>query len=189
MEVGTIFWGDYAQKSHAWNVPERGDHLWDFTVLMLDKTFTRKKNDSDFHSKSMITPLSPESPQDIVLNWLLVYECFIYPYHMIHLKMFYFQTPLTKTKKLISDHGISFNNMVSSTVAGAYMCEYFQEWNGQVPSRPQNYVTISTQWVHVSTTVNKAGWVLVDGSRIHQPDLVTFVGQLSGSCTAANVSL
>ena len=45
-----------------------------------------------------------------------------------------------------------------------------------------------TQWVHVSTAVNKAGWMLVDGSRIHQPDLVAFVGHLSGSCTAVNVS-
>ena len=36
-------------------------------------------------------------------------------------------------------------------------------------------------WVHVSTAVNKAGWTLVDGSRIRQPDLVAFVGQLSGS--------
>ena len=30
---------------------------------------------------------------------------------------------------------------------------------------------IGTQWVHVSTAVNKAGWILVDGSRIHQSDL------------------
>ena len=29
-----------------------------------------------------------------------------------------------------------------------------------------------TQWVHVSTAVNKTGWTLVDGSRICQPDLV-----------------
>ena len=28
---------------------------------------------------------------------------------------------------------------------------------------------------------NKAGWMLVDGSRIRQPDLVAVVGQLSGS--------
>ena len=34
----------------------------------------------------------------------------------------------------------------------------------------------------------KAGWMLVDGSRNRQPELVAFVGQLSGSCTAANVS-
>ena len=37
----------------------------------------------------------------------------------------------------------------------------------------------------VSTVVNKAAErMLVDESRIHQPDLVA----LSGSCTAANVS-
>ena len=47
---------------------------------------------------------------------------------------------------------------------------------------------MGTQWVHVSTAVNNAGWMLVDGSRIPQPDLVAFVGLLSGSCTAANVS-
>ena len=46
---------------------------------------------------------------------------------------------------------------------------------------------IGTQWVHVSTVV-KAGWMLVDGSRIRQPELVAFVGQLSGSRVAANVS-
>ena len=39
----------------------------------------------------------------------------------------------------------------------------------------------------MSTAVNKAGWMLVEGSRIHQPDLVAFVCQFSGSCTAANV--
>ena len=33
---------------------------------------------------------------------------------------------------------------------------------------------------HVSIAVNNAGWMLVDGSRICQPDLVAFVGQLSG---------
>ena len=50
-----------------------------------------------------------------------------------------------------------------------------------------NKVKVDTQWVHVSTAVKKAGWMLVDGPRIHQPDLVAFVGQLLGSCTAANV--
>ena len=30
-------------------------------------------------------------------------------------------------------------------------------------------IKIGTQWVHVSTAVNKAGWMLVDGSRIRQP--------------------
>ena len=51
-----------------------------------------------------------------------------------------------------------------------------------------SYQKIGTQWVHVSIAVNNAGWMLVDGSRICQPDLVAFVGQLSGSCTAANMS-
>ena len=37
---------------------------------------------------------------------------------------------------------------------------------------------IGTHWVHVSTAVNKAGWMLVDGSRIRQSDLVAFVDQL-----------
>ena len=46
-----------------------------------------------------------------------------------------------------------------------------------------------THWVHVSAAVNKAEWMLVDGSRIRKPDLVALVGLLSGSCTAANVSL
>ena len=49
-------------------------------------------------------------------------------------------------------------------------------------------LSAGTQWEHVSTAVNKAGWILVDGSRIRQPDLVAFVGQLLGSCTAADVS-
>ena len=31
---------------------------------------------------------------------------------------------------------------------------------------------IDAQWVHVSTAVNKAGWMLVDGSRIRQSDFV-----------------
>ena len=31
---------------------------------------------------------------------------------------------------------------------------------------------IDTQWVHVSTAVNKSEWMFVDGSRIRQPDLV-----------------
>ena len=34
---------------------------------------------------------------------------------------------------------------------------------------------IGTQWVHVSTAVSKAGWMLVDGSRIRQLDLLAFV--------------
>ena len=85
-------------------------------------------------------------------------------------------------------------------------------WGPQVETRiPKNFVTsakgmeclllvhkgilliiikwkIGTQWVQVSTAVTKAGWMLVDGSRIRQPDLVDFVGQLSGSCMATNVS-
>ena len=32
----------------------------------------------------------------------------------------------------------------------------------------------------MSTAVNKAGWMLVDGSRIRQLDLVAFVGKLYG---------
>ena len=40
----------------------------------------------------------------------------------------------------------------------------------------------------MSTAINKPGWMLVHGLRIGQPDLVALVGQLSGSCTAANVS-
>ena len=39
----------------------------------------------------------------------------------------------------------------------------------------------------MSTAVSKAGWILVDGSRIRQSDFVAFVGQMSGSCTAANI--
>ena len=53
------------------------------------------------------------------------------------------------------------------------------------PTGRKTNKNIGTQWLHVSTAVNKAGWMLVDGSRIRQPDLVAFVGQLSG--TAANV--
>ena len=38
---------------------------------------------------------------------------------------------------------------------------------------------IDTQWVHVSTAVNKAGWMLVDdGSRIRQPDFYSWLLQL-----------
>ena len=37
-----------------------------------------------------------------------------------------------------------------------------------------------------SSTQNKAA---AEGERIRQPDLVAFVGQLSGSCTATNASL
>ena len=40
----------------------------------------------------------------------------------------------------------------------------------------------------MSTAVNKAGWMLVDGSRIRQADLMAFVSRLSGRRMTANIS-